>query len=126
MWIVNTRVTRISATVFHKHKYISNPTVTPSDAVVAEAKNLAKSLKGKLPHYLQELPLAKLTCLSRIFSEAAAAPESDRKPHRPVILDPETSDKQSPRHSPWLSTHINQDGQITTSPASLPAAPFNP
>jgi hypothetical protein len=38
MWMIGTRSTRISATVFHKHKYISNPTVTPADTVIAAAK----------------------------------------------------------------------------------------
>jgi hypothetical protein len=56
MWMVNTRATRICATVFHKHKYIFNPMVTSAEAVVAAAKNLAKVLKGKLPHYLHSVP----------------------------------------------------------------------
>jgi hypothetical protein len=50
--MVSTRSTGISATVFHKHKYISNPTVTPADAVITAAKNLATAVKGKMPHYL--------------------------------------------------------------------------
>jgi hypothetical protein len=52
MWMVNTRATRISATVFHKHKCISNQTITLADVAVAAAKNLVKVLKGRLPHYL--------------------------------------------------------------------------
>ena len=60
--MINTRVTRISATVFPKHKkYISNPTVNPSDTAVVAAKNLAEALKRKLLHYLKELFLVKLT-----------------------------------------------------------------
>ena len=45
--------------MFHNHKYISNPTVTPGDAVIAAAQNLAAALKIKMPHYLQESLLSK-------------------------------------------------------------------
>ena len=53
MWMINMRTVRISNTVFHKHKYISNPTVTLDDAFIASAQNLAAALKSKMPHYLQ-------------------------------------------------------------------------
>ena len=70
-----TRATRVLGTVFHKHKYISNLAVTPADAVIAAARNLASALKGKIPHYLKGSPLAELTRLIKIFSEAVAEPE---------------------------------------------------
>ena len=72
--MINTRTIRISATVFHKHKYISNPTVTPGDVVITAAHNLAAALKSKMPHYLQEYPFSELSRLSKIFSDAAAVP----------------------------------------------------
>ena len=74
MWMINTRTVRISNTVFHKHKYISNPSVTPDDAVIASAQNLAAALKSKMPQYLQESPFSELSLLSKIFSDAAAVP----------------------------------------------------
>ena len=64
--MINTRATRVSATVFHKHKYISNPNVTPADTVIAAAGNLASALKGTMPTCLQQSPLADLTRLSEI------------------------------------------------------------
>ena len=67
-------------------------TVTSADAVVAAAKNLAKALKGKLTHYLQELSLVKLTHLSRIFSNASVNPEADLTPHSSVEHGDTTSD----------------------------------
>ena len=45
-WMLNARATRVSATVFHKHKYISNPNVTPAYAVISVAGNLTSALKG--------------------------------------------------------------------------------
>ena len=65
----------MSATVFHKHKYISNPTATPDDAIIAAAGNLITVIKAHMPHRLQEHPLSKLTRLSTIFSDASATPE---------------------------------------------------
>ena len=78
MCMINTRTVRISNTVFHKHKYISNPTVTLYDAVIAAAQNLAAALKSKMPYYLQESPFSELSRLSKIFSDAAAVPTQNR------------------------------------------------
>ena len=36
---------------FFKHKYITNPTVSPKNAVIAAAANLADALK--IPHHLK-------------------------------------------------------------------------
>ena len=53
IWMINTRATQVSATVFHKHKYISNLTATPADAIIAAAGNLITAIKGHTPHRLQ-------------------------------------------------------------------------
>ena len=53
IWMINTRATRVSATVFHKHKYFPNPTATPADAIIVTAGNLITAIKGPLPHRLQ-------------------------------------------------------------------------
>ena len=53
IWMINTRATRVPATVFHKHKYLSNPTATPDDAIIAAAWNLITAIKVHLPHCLQ-------------------------------------------------------------------------
>ena len=76
--------------------YISNQTVNPADVVVEAAKNRDEALKGKLLHYLQELPLVKLTRLSRIFSNAAGNPEADLPPHSPATVQPKILDGPAP------------------------------
>ena len=53
IWIQQTRATGVSVTVINRHKYISNPAVTPADAVISVARNLASALKGKIIQYLQ-------------------------------------------------------------------------
>ena len=47
MWMKASRTTIVSATVFHKHKYISNLLVPAANAVMEAAGNLAEALKIK-------------------------------------------------------------------------------
>jgi hypothetical protein len=49
VYITKTRATRISDTVFFKHQYITNPTVSPESHVVAAAQQLAMALQGNIP-----------------------------------------------------------------------------
>jgi hypothetical protein len=42
-WLVTRRATRISDAAFFKHKYLTNPTVTPEDRVIAAAGALARA-----------------------------------------------------------------------------------
>ena len=48
MWMKDTMETKIPATVFHKHEYITNPGVTPEYQVIAAAGKLADNLKGHM------------------------------------------------------------------------------
>ena len=57
MWTKGTIATRISATVFHKHKYITNPSVTPDDRVIGTSGKLAAELKGRMTNHLSETAL---------------------------------------------------------------------
>ena len=53
IWMINTQATQVSSTVFHKHKYISNPTATPADVIISAAENLLTAIKVHIPHRLQ-------------------------------------------------------------------------
>ena len=48
MWMTDTRSTHVSATVYHKHKYPTTPTVTPADRVLAAVKKLSEEIKGRM------------------------------------------------------------------------------
>ena len=63
----NTRSLRVSATVFHRHKYISNPDVTPANCIIAAAGDMAKFLKGNLPQSLNGTALTNLERLRSIL-----------------------------------------------------------
>ncbi len=48
VYIIKTRATRISNTVFFKHQYITNPTISPESHVAVAAQQLATALKGNI------------------------------------------------------------------------------
>ena len=108
IWMNETRATRVSGTVFHKHKYISTPAVTPADAVIAAAGRLAATIKNSCSDHLTKEPLAELTRLSEIFSQASAPP----------ALPPQGTDAPQPlRRSPRLTTTVTTTGRIVATPA---------
>ena len=48
VWVKETQSVCIADTIFFKHKYITMPTVSKADAIVAATTNVAQVLKGKL------------------------------------------------------------------------------
>ena len=52
MWMKDTRATRISVTVFHKHKYITDPSITPEYLAMATSGKLMSKLKGRMATHL--------------------------------------------------------------------------
>ena len=96
----------MSATVIHRHKYISNPAVTPADTVISASKNLASALKGKILQYLQESLLADLTRLRQIFSEAAAVPDIPSPQSAPPASQPPRITTAPPEPPPILYPQI--------------------
>jgi hypothetical protein len=49
VYITRTKATRKNDTVFFKHQYITNPTVSPESHVVAAAQQLTIMLQGNIP-----------------------------------------------------------------------------
>ena len=67
MWIKETRVTQIFSTVFHKHKYITNPDIIPKDRVIEEASKLSDNVKGHMRLHLSETILEQLERIGTIL-----------------------------------------------------------
>ena len=80
MWMKYTRATRISETVFQNHKYITNPSLTPEDHVMATAGKLASDLKGHMVTNLSETALHQLEQLGAIIKQGWAHPENPEQP----------------------------------------------
>ena len=62
---------RSTDTVFFKHKHITNPTVTPADAIAHSAKELTEALKDNVPGSLGDISLDELTIVEQIFAQKA-------------------------------------------------------
>ena len=52
--------TRVLGTVWFKHKYLTNPSVTPEDWIVAAIGGLAKTLTTKIPPQLRGKTVDKI------------------------------------------------------------------
>ena len=110
LWVNDTRATKVSGTILFKQKYITNPTVTPEDAVIAAATNLADALKNKIPHHLKEYSRQELFRLRKLFKEAITIENIQTKAY-PTYL--ETDKKLGIEHQ------LNKNRTV-----SQPAPPF--
>jgi hypothetical protein len=71
VYIVKTRATRISDSVFFKHQYITNPQITPETLVMKAAAELTSALKGTVSQDAETADaLAKV---SDLFQKIAAS-----------------------------------------------------
>ncbi len=77
VYITKTRATRISDTLFFKHQYITNLTVSPESHVVAAAQQLATTLKGNIPAGNETAEALKK--VSELFTKIAAAKNKTAK-----------------------------------------------
>ena len=71
LWNTRTKALRVSDTVFFKHKYISNPSVTPEDSAISAANRMTDALKMHHPHNMCEDNIQALHRLEQIFKQAA-------------------------------------------------------
>jgi hypothetical protein len=77
VYIMKTRATRISDTVYFKHQYITNPTVSPESHVVAVAQQLATALQGNIPAGNETAEALKK--VSNLFTKIMVAKKRGRK-----------------------------------------------
>ena len=77
--------------IFFKHKYFTNPAITPADAIDAAATDLASQLRGHHTRHLGREQLHDLTNLEAIFSDAAATNAADPNPNPNPNPNPESA-----------------------------------
>ena len=68
MCMKGTRSTQILATVFHNHKYITNPDIRPKERVITATVKLVDALKGRMTPHLSETTLEKLDRIGTILN----------------------------------------------------------
>jgi hypothetical protein len=56
----DTHATQVSGAVWFKHKYLTNPSITPEDRIVAAIGGLAKTLTTGVPPQLTDNTVDKL------------------------------------------------------------------
>ena len=71
VYIVKTRATRVSDSVFFKHQYITNPQITPETLVMKAAAELTSALKSTVSKDAETADA--LTKVSELFQKIAAA-----------------------------------------------------
>ena len=68
----DTKAIRGSETVIFKHKYITNPSITPGDAIVNAAKALTSALHGNIPPPLVQSGIDQIRKLTKIVDSTKA------------------------------------------------------
>eukprot|EP00804_Cyclotella_cryptica_P002957 CCRYP_013294-RA/>CCRYP_013294-RA protein AED:0.17 eAED:0.16 QI:0/0/0/1/1/1/2/0/794 len=136
IWTTATCTTCIAATVFFKHKYLTNPSISPTDALIATAANLAHAIQHNAK--AQHVGAKKLQDLQRLQQLFTPAPPKQATPRRappprvptpmplstlPVVSDDEDSD-DGPEPSPRVRTYRAIPSVPNPQPASTPPA-FN-
>jgi len=69
VWVKDTKSARAGKTVFFKHKYSTQPTVTTSGALIKAADDLSKTVKGFIPQ--KGATMEALEQLVNIFKQQA-------------------------------------------------------
>ena len=86
MWMKYTIATRISSTLFHKHKYITNPGVTPEDCVISTSVKLVVDLKFCMANHRSETALEQLDRIGTILKQGWT--QKDNQQQTPPISPP--------------------------------------
>ena len=108
-WTSTTRATRISGAAFFKHKYLTNPSITTEDQVIAAAACLADTLQGIRSPHLKTSTLKSLSDLQDIFHKAANTTQYP-SPTQPLRIPP----RVTPTSTPGNNMHnVNDMSNIT-------------
>ena len=90
--------------VFFKHKYLTNPDVTPEDKVIAAAQILTQTMKVNLTGKCKEMEaLENVADIFETVAKIKAQEQKQKHNEEHAIILPRGVDAQSPRvdaHSP--------------------------
>jgi hypothetical protein len=105
IWMKDTHGTLILGAVWFKHKYLTNPSVTPEDQMIAAIGGLAKTLRTNIPPKLHDDTVDKLQKLQdilqprpdgKIKSTPLKTPAQVPRVHTPYKYAPDHSPVQTP------------------------------
>eukprot|EP00956_Cyclotella_meneghiniana_P037297 scaffold136652_cov59-Cyclotella_meneghiniana.AAC.1 len=70
IFVKKTRAKRLADTVFFKHKYITQPTVTTADAIVNAYRKVAQAING-IQHSKEDAQMEALERIKQIFDASS-------------------------------------------------------
>ena len=85
VWIGDTRSVRFGQTMFFKHKYLTQPAVTESDALLRGADDIVQALKGSEP--VKGETRTAIDHLIDMFKKGAKASRTKFDDHRHRVND---------------------------------------
>ncbi len=115
--VKKTKSERISGTVFFKHKYITQPTLTPVDTVVKAINDLICALKGaRNTHGMQQIERLKMIdeLLNKIPSNLTEMLNPSTKTTIPRVEDIRPGLEQAPRVQNESKTTVSEKDHIET------------
>jgi hypothetical protein len=120
VFISGTRHTGICSTVFFKHKYLTMPTLTPSDALICASDNLTDAIAGIIPP--PNMTTDAIDQLINIFKlqakkdKGAATAQSVLKEHAQA----ERVGTKTKDHNPSMAPTTKPTTTTVTTPMSFP------
>ncbi len=99
MFVKKTKSERISDTVFFKHRYLTQPTVTPADTIINALGDLTQALKGR--RNMKEIEQIKaLTKIDKLLNNI---PTTNKTPTRKVTFNEATKPPQVVQIAPRVN-----------------------
>jgi hypothetical protein len=120
VFISDARHTRICSTVFFKHKYLTMPTLTPSNALICAANNLTNAIAGIIPP--PNITTDAIDQLINIF-KLQAEKEKDAATAQRVLKECAQAERVGTKtkdHSPSTAPIAKPTTTTVTTPTSFP------
>jgi hypothetical protein len=115
-----TRATRISGIAFFKHKYLTNPAVTPEDRVIEAAGVLAQTLDNQMPPHMCKSTIQALSNLQKKIQQATINYNVDPATHVTPAAPPRVPLDTLPEPaSPATSSRVHDIPTTPVVPAQL-------
>jgi hypothetical protein len=112
-WTVSTRATRVSGTAFFKHKYLTNPSVTPKDQIIVVAARLTNAIQRTITAIMRTSTLKSLGDLQSIFHDTA-------KGYNTHQSEAAVSITRAVQHHAPVSPQTPNNNTLTKSPCAPP------
>jgi hypothetical protein len=109
------QATRISGTAYFKHKYLTNPSVTPKNQLIVAAAHLTNAIKGTITANIGTSTLKLLGNLPSIFYNASKSYNTHQsKAEVPIMhavqhhnpVSPQTPNNNTPTKSPCVPPRV--------------------